>query len=185
MKKLILVLLLASLLVFSANVLAQAQNTWSIKAGMDMGSSIDIDGNKTDTKIGYTITGEVRNPYRRNLNLGLGVAYQLDRDDDENKDYNFGYTPIYALAEYRMQQSPIYFVGHLGYAGMRFDEDSSIYKNASGGVYYALGAGMDLAQRYEAEVLYTNNSGELEEKYSNNKVDADYSKLTISFGMKF
>mgnify|MGYP006432922541 CR=1 FL=1 len=174
MKKIMVILVVMAMFLFSFNVFAQAQSSWSVKAGIDFGSELEVDGNDHNSEMGYSLIGEYKMPYRQNWNLGAGLAYQLDREEETNNS-NFGFTPFYGLAEYRMQASPLYFLGHLGYASFRYDEAT----DTSGGLYYALGGGMDLGQRYEAEVLYTSNSGE-----SDNK-DVDYSKITVTFGMRF
>jgi len=174
MKKTMVVLLVMAMFLFSFNVFAQAQSSWSVKAGLDFGSTIEVDGTEHDSEIGYSLIGEFKMPYTRNWNIGGGVAYQLDRQEETNNS-DFGFTPFYGLAEYRMQDSPLYFLGHLGYASFRYDNAG----DTSGGLYYALGAGMDLGERYEAEVLYTDNSGE------SDGTDVDYSKISVTFGMKF
>jgi len=178
MKKTMVVLIVMALMLFSFNVFAQAQSSWSVKAGLDFGSTLEVGNNEYNTEMGYSLIGEYKMPYRQNWNLGAGLAYQLDRnDDDASEDFDFGFTPFYGLAEYRMQDSPLYFLGHLGYAGFRYDDGTD--PDTSGGMYYALGGGMDLAESYEAEVLFTSNSGE-----SDNN-DVDYSKITVTFGMRF
>ncbi len=174
MKKTMVVLIVMALMLFSFNVFAQAQSSWSVKAGLDFGSTIDIGGVEGDTEMGYSLIGEYEMPYRQNWNLGAGLAYQLDRQREDN-NADFGFTPFYGLAEYRMQDSPLYFLGHLGFASFRYDDAN----DTSGGLYYALGGGMDLGQSYEAEVLFTNNSGESDGD------DVDYSKITVTFGMRF
>ena len=190
MKKTMVVLLVMVMFLFSFNVFAQAQSSWSVKAGLDFGSELEVsDIGNFDTEMGYSLIGELKMPYRQNWNLGAGLAYQLDRsDDEEGEDFDFGFTPFYGLAEYRMQDSPLYFLGHLGYAGMRFEDNTSEEElDSSGGLYYALGAGMDVGERYEAEVLYTSNTGELEytDAETTETYDVDYSKITVTFGMRF
>lgn len=174
MKRLMVVLIVMALMLFSFNVFAQAQSSWSFKAGIDFGSTIDIGGAEHDSGMGYSLIGELKMPYRQSWNLGAGLAYQLDREEETNNS-NFGFTPFYGLAEYRMEDSPFYFLGHLGYAGFRYD----LADDTSGGLYYALGGGMDFGESYEAEVLFTGNSGESDGD------DVDYSKITVTFGMRF
>jgi len=204
MKKIMVVLVVMAMFLFSFNVFAQAQSSWSVKAGIDFASEMDFDfpaeiegpGEETyDTEMGYTLIGEYKMPYSNNINFGAGLAYQLDREVDfgEGDTGDFGFTPFYGLAEYRMEESPFYFVGHLGYASLSFDytsEDGEV-TDSSGGLYYALGGGMDLGESYEAELLYTQNSGTFEFSPSDSEgeesydIDVDYAKFTVTFGMRF
>ncbi len=188
MKRLMVVLVVMALMLFSFNVFAQAQSSWSVKAGIDFGSTLEVENeDDVDTEMGYSLIGEYKMPYRQSWNLGAGLAYQLNRsDDDADADFDFGFTPFYGLAEYRMEDSPLYFLGHLGYAGMRFEDNNYADTDSSGGLYYALGGGMDFGERYEAEVLYTSNAGEIE--YTNETIETyevNYSKITMTFGMRF
>lgn len=187
MKKTMVVLLVMVMFLFSFNVFAQAQSSWSVKAGLDFGSEMDVDEETYDTTMGYTIIGEYKMNYSNNINFGAGLAYQLDREleveDVSGENADFGFTPFYGLMEYRMQDSPLYFVGHLGYASLSFDHPDA--EDSSGGFYYALGAGMDISDSYVADVLYTSNSGEVDFVGNEEASDVDYSKFTVTFGMKF
>lgn len=184
MKKTLVVLIVMALMLFSFNVFAQAQSSWSVKAGIDFASEMDVEDDTYDTTMGYSIIGEYKMPYSDNFKVGAGLAYQLDREleveDGENAD--FGFTPFYGLMEYQMTDSPLYFLGHLGFATLSFDHPDA--EDSSGGFYYALGGGMDFGESYEAEVLYTKNSGEVDFGEESPR-DVDYSKFTVTFGMRF
>ncbi|PUU88678.1 MAG: hypothetical protein CI947_1870 [Halanaerobium sp.] len=182
MKKTMVVLLVMVMFLFSFNVFAQAQSNWSVKLGIDFASELDVEGEDPyDSDMGYSVTGEYIMPYRNGFDLGAGITLQLDRDF-EDYDGNFGFTPIYGLAEYTMDNGPLYFIGHLGFAS--FSVDHEMFEDSSGGLYYALGAGMYITDQYTADILYTNNSGEIE--YTDGETsDADYSKFTVSVGMRF
>jgi hypothetical protein len=187
MKKTMVALLVMAMFLFSFNVFAQAQSSWSVKAGLDFGSEMDIEDETYDTTMGYTIIGEYKMPYSNSFNVGAGLAYQLDREleveEETGENADFGFTPFYGLAEYRMQDSPLYFVGHLGFATLSVDHPD--VEESSGGFYYALGAGMDISDSYVADILYTNNSGEVEFAESEEASEVDYSKITVTFGMRF
>ncbi|RAK08655.1 outer membrane protein with beta-barrel domain [Halanaerobium saccharolyticum] len=182
MKRKGLVLLLAVFLVvgISSVSLAQVPGYWDIKGAIDLGGEIDIDGiGDDDVDSGFTLVGEYKVPQTTKWTLGAGVQYQLDREIDNSSNRDFNFVPIYALAHYNMQNSPYYFLGHLGYNS--FDMDST--GDTSGGMYYAVGAGMDLASNMSAEVMYSVNNGEAEINGSDR--DVDYSKLTVSLGYQF
>lgn len=183
MNRKILVLLLAAVLVLSLSSasLAQVPGYWDIKGAFDFGGDVDIDGKTTDGDVdtGFTLVGEYKVPYTSQWTFGGGVRYQIDREiDDSGDDINF--VPFYALAHYNMQNSPYYFLGHLGYN--TFDMDNT--SDTSGGMYYALGAGMDLGTNMSAEVMYSENNGEMDNGYGTDQ-DVEYSKITVSLGYQF
>ncbi len=179
MKKLIAVFIVMAVILFSFNVFAQAQSSWSVKLGIDFASSIDIAGAGYDTGMGYNLTGEYLMPYRNSFNIGAGMTYQLDRDFENylGNDGEFGFTPFYGLVEYILDNGPVYFIGHLGFSSLRVNHPA--VNDSSGGLYYALGAGMYITDQYTADLLLTKNSGEIDGE------DVDHSKLTVSVGMKF
>jgi len=186
MKKIALVLFLALFLVVgvSSASMAQVPGYWDIKGAIDFGGEADIDGyGDTDVESGFTLVGEYKVPYTSEWTFGGGVQYQLDRDlDDNGLNDSLNFVPFYALAHYNMQNSPYYFLGHLGYN--TFDMDST--GDTSGGMYYAVGAGMDLASNMSAEVMYSVNNGEADDFHvPGNNVDVEYSKLTVSLGYQF
>ncbi len=183
MKKTVLVLFLAAFLVvgISAASMAQVPGYWDIKGAIDFGGEIDIDGEPSnqDVDSGFTLVGEYKVPNTAKWTFGGGIRYQLARETDNSKK-DFSFVPFYGLAHYNMQNSPYYFLGHLGYN--TFDIDG--YSDESGGMYYALGAGMDLASNMSAEVMYSVNNGEAESSSGKN-LDVEYSKLTVSLGYQF
>ena len=182
MKKTVLVLFLAAFLVFSISAASMAQipGYWDIKGAIDFGGEIDIDGSDQDVDSGFTLVGEYKVPNTAQWTFGGGVRYQLDREIDNANSNDFNFVPFYGLAHYNMQNSPYYFLGHLGYN--TFDIDG--LSDESGGIYYAVGAGMDLASNMSAEIMYSVNNGEAENNLGNN-FDVEYSKLTISLGYQF
>jgi len=198
MRKIIL-LLVISLVVFSGVVAAQAEGEWLFKAGYDFSGDLDVDpsdgGEETyDVDSGFSITGEYMLPAEGNIIFGAGASYQFDRDvdfgnpDNGNSKEAIRYTPIYVLGAYQMQESPIYFVGHLGYNLFSTEFET---EDESGGMYYALGAAMDFENDYTAEILYTVNNSSIEvldqDGETEELIEADlkYTKITINFGIKF
>ncbi|SFM06479.1 outer membrane beta-barrel protein [Halanaerobium salsuginis] len=188
MKKLSLIFLIAAMFIFTVSTatLAQVPGYWDLKAGLDFGGKIDIDGayGSDDVDTGLTLIGEYKVPYRNGWTLGGGLRYQLDREIDASGDPEFSFMPIYALAEYDFMNNPYYMFGQLGYN--TFDMDNLpgySVDDTSGGLYYAVGAGMDLSNTMTAEVMYSVNNGEAD--LNGNSEDLDYSKLTVSLGVKF
>src|SRR6056297_1932279 len=187
MKKVIVAVLALSLLIFSGSVIAQdylSQGQWEIKAGIDSSGELE----NMDIDRGFSIAGEYKFPYTDRWTLGGGLAYQMDREVDESgQDGEIGFVPFYGLAQYDMANNPYYLVGHLGFNSFRtnstFEDDNDV-DDTSGGLYYALGAGMEFGERYTAEMLYSVNNGEIEYNDGDDE-DVEYDKFTISVGMKF
>lgn len=181
MKKTVLVLFLSAFLVIgiSAASMAQIPGYWDIKGAIDFGGEVEVDGQPdSDVDSGFTLVGEYKVPNTAQWTFGGGIRYQLDREIENEGATDFNFVPIYALAHYNMQDSPYYFLGHLGYN--TFDADDT---STSGGMYYAVGAGMDLASNMSAEIMYSVNNGEAE--IENRDRDIKYSKLTVSLGYQF
>jgi hypothetical protein len=182
MKKLTVLLLLLALVVFSSSALAQNQGYFEAKLGLDFMGEIDRESlGEDDVKSGVTVAGEYKIPMDNVWTYGAGLAYQLDREIDDGSGDEFNFTSIYALAQYDLADSSTYLVGHLGYN--TFDgSNSSVDYN--GGLYYGFGAGFLFGEtnNYTAEFLYSVNNGEVE---TPDTLDVDYSKVTMSVGMRF
>ena len=182
MKRTLIVLMVMALMLFSFSALAEAYTAqtagnFEVKLGIDFGGDFDTDSESYDVDMGYSLIGEYKYAYNQNINLGAGLNYQFDRDfDDEDGDFSF--TTVYALGEYKVTDSPVYLIGHLGYGSLSVDSDV-LTGDESGGLYYAAGAGMTLDNDYVAEILYSRNNGELDDE------DVEYDKFTISVGMRF
>jgi len=190
MKKIIL-LMIFSLVVFSGVAGAQADGEMLFKLGYDLGGEVELtpeEGVKEteDVESGYAVTGEYKFASESEWKLGAGLTYQLERDVEPSGSDNvpIRYTPIYGLAEYQLQESPVYLVGHLGYN--LFDADEPDIDNKSGGMYYAFGGGMKFEDKYQLDILYTVHNSSAEFEYEEIvKIDFEYTKLTVNFGMKF
>ncbi len=183
MKKLTVLLLVMALLVFSGSALAQNQGYFEAKFGIDVMGEFDPDGSsEEDVETGYTLTGEYKIPMDAMWTYGAGISYQLDREFDDSSSDEFNFTSVYAIGQYNLEDSPTYLLGHLGYNTFDGSESSLDY---SGGLYYGLGAGFNFGQsnQYVAEFIYSVNSGEVEN--GGDTTDVDYSKISMSVGMKF
>lgn len=187
MKKLSIFILVLSLMLFSASALADShvnmmeQGTWTLGIDYDMGGSLTTtnpNDDGSDVSGGFTLNGEYIIPYKNNMSYGGGIAYQLSRSlkDNEAKEINF--MPLYGIFKYDMENEA-YVIGHLGY---NVFSGNDAYKDAaelSGGLYYAVGAGIDMQEKYNGELIYSVNKG------NRGNYEVSYSKLTLSFGYEF
>lgn len=188
MKKLVIFMVVISLVVFNGAVLAQTSGNFETKLRLDIGGNLDLSYNNVsvddDVETGFTLIGEYKVPTNSQWTLGAGMAYQLDRSVDNSGAEDFNFIPLYGLAQYNLAENPVYLLGHLGYN--LFDADWGDDIDYNGGLYYGFGAGVNFGENnnYVAEALYSVNNGEIEDD-SGDTADVEYSKFTISLGMKF
>lgn len=198
MKKIILGLLIVSLLIFSGSAMAQNKGYFQGQIGLDIFGELDVEySGDQDVDPGVSFIGEYKVPMDNSQwTFGGGITYQIERSEDADIGASdFNYTSFYGLAQYDVSNNPLYFVGKLGYNTFSVDIPVEIINNyygtnisydESGGMFYGIGAGYTFGEEenYVFEFLYSVNSGEIEVN-GEGTLDADYSKLTASVGMKF
>ena len=112
------------------------------------------------------------------LELGGGVAYQAHKDVKEYKAEMYDSVPVYATAKYTFDTAaPVkpYVKGDLGY---------SINNNdAKDGVYYGVGAGLNINNNFNVDVMYKENKGKYEIGTKDYK--ADYGRVSLGVGYNF
>lgn len=189
MKRLVVLMLVLAMLIFSGSVLAQNSGNFEAKIGADILGNIEASDSgislDEDTDMGITLIGEYKVPMNSQWVFGAGIAYQLDRAADASGAEDFNYTSFYGIAQYKLVDNPMYLIGKLGYNTLYFDNTPSNI-DVNGGLYYGFGAGTYFGQNnnYVAEALYSVNNGKFEAD-DGSSADIDYSKFTISLGMKF
>ena len=189
MKKIVLVLLIFALLIFSSSAMAQNQGYFQAQIGLDVFGDLEVSdavfAYSDDTNTGVSLTGEYKVPMDNSQwTLGGGINYQLDRSVDATGADDFNFISFYGLAQYDVSDNPHYIVGKLGYNTLSVDNLPSDV-DESGGLYYGVGAGYNFGEdeNYAFEILYSVNNGEIEDNVDS--VDVEYSKFTASVGMKF
>ena len=114
----------------------------------------------------------------QNTELGGGVAYQAHKDVKEYKAEMYDSVPVYATAKYTFDTAaPVkpYVKGDLGY---------SINNNdAKDGVYYGVGAGLNINDNFNVDVMYKENKGKYEIGTKDYK--ADYRRVSLGVGYNF
>ena len=112
------------------------------------------------------------------LELGGGVAYQAHKDLKEYKADMYDSVPVYATAKYTFDTSaPVkpYVKGDLGYS---INTDK-----AKDGVYYGVGAGLNISDNFNVDVMYKENKGKYEVGTTDYK--ADYRRVALGVGYNF
>lgn len=186
MKKLSIFILVLSLMLISASALADShmsmakKGTWNLGINYDMGGTLtetDQTSMEYDVDGGFTLNGEYMMPYKDNMSVGGGLAYQLSRSYTNNAAKEFNFTPLYGLLKYDMEQRT-YVMGHLGYNMFAGNDNYKNNAELSGGLYYAAGFGMSM-DKYNGEIVYSVNNG------TRGNYEVNYSKLSLSFGYEF
>lgn len=173
-------------------VLASAVNAGQIvpKISMDKqtsatskgsGSTWNYDSDK-DTAISLGL--EYLYNFKTNLNIGAGLEYQFDRKINKvdgttlNKESNFSFMPFYLTSEYLIKtanENLIPFIkANLGYATYNVNGVWFTGCDAKGGLYWAIGGGINMNKNIKLELMYAKYNGS--ENYTSTSYDNEYSK---------
>lgn len=205
MKNLFLLLVVLSTLSF-----AESDFYINPKIGIDVVSeykkTYDGSGNpllSTKTKgIGKEIGVEGYKILNQNIDLGLGVAYQVHaqrkhfnyESNVDTSGVQYSSIPVYVTGKYNFflnSEARPYLKANLGYS-FNFDSSDLETKNTvnddiektsidvKGGLYWGIGAGIEYKD-YTIELIYAINKC----KVSGSKKRADYDRLSLSVGYKF
>lgn len=190
MKRLhVLVVCLGLVLMFGLN---NAFAGGAVKLGIDFEGDHDVsyDGSTAsfDAKSGVSFSGELLAPMNPYVDFGGGITFQFPRELDGWED-EFNFIPIYGLIRVKSPSGDIapYFTGQIGY---NFLLANSAYKtwygvegDVDGGLYYGLGGGIIIHDRFVVELLYTVNNGEI--TFPDATFDVEYTKFTLNLGFNF
>lgn len=154
-----------------------------VKVGPDVAGELDAHISPYsityDVKTGITIGGEYILDSDKDLTFGAGFEYQLTRETEFKDKFNF--IPVYALARY--QFDAFYMTVKAGYNLLQF-ENLPEEAETTGGLFYGIGGGMTF-DKFQVELLYSVNNGEIGTKTGINIMDIKYSKISLSVGYKF
>lgn len=203
MKKIILILVIALILVLTFSSISMASH--KIMIGYDLEGKYkttdedwwDDDENSNtksfDTEAGFSIGYECTYQVRI-IEYGFGFETQLERSLSDNKDAEFKFSPLYGVIYVYLphgeEETAPFFVARLGY---NMHTGNNSFKNIEGegeqldnGMYGAVGFGFNF-NRSMGAILYSVNSGT---RTSNDQPDFEeryvtYSKFSIVYGFKF
>jgi len=179
------VLVLAMVFVFAICSFASAQNfledgKFAVKMGMDFNGKMTAEGEdyEEDVASALTLSGEYLVPYQNDIEMGVGLSYQMERETAD-ETFKFNFTPVYGLVKMTtaMGKYSPYFVGQVGYNlfNAEFEEEIEV----ENGLYYGFGAGMEVSEDLNAEVLYSVNNGKIDD------VEVKYSSVRLGVCLAF
>ena len=156
-----------------------ANSKIELKGAYDLGGKYHFEKSSVKGKANAMEAGaEYRYEVTPGLELGGGVAYQAHKDVKEYKAEMYDSVPVYATAKYTFDTAaPVkpYVKGDLGY---------SINNNdAKDGVYYGVGAGLNINDNFNVDVMYKENKGKYEIGTKDYKTD--YRRVSLGVGYNF
>ena len=156
-----------------------ANNKIELKGAYDLGGEYRFEKSSVKGKANAMEVGaEYRYEVTPGMELGAGVAYQAHKDIKNYKAEAYDSVPVYATAKYTFDTAaPVkpYVKGDLGY---------SINNNdAKDGVYYGVGAGLNINDNFNVDVMYKENKGKYEIGTKDYK--ADYGRVALGVGYNF
>jgi hypothetical protein len=139
----------------------------------------------SDVDNGYSIGVEGLSKILPILQLGVGVEYQFGRQQTDFVG-NFQYMPIYAVLRVPINLGPItpYAIGRIGYGLFSGDSDYTSGYPTTGGLYYAVGGGIDLRfgrASIFAEGAYSVDNGSI--STLNETANILYTRIDLSVGL--
>lgn len=156
--------------------------------------TVDINASE-QVNPGLTLAGEAVWYLGRHVGAGLGIAWQLPRENNDRGGM-FNYVPLYALLKVRSSSTGMlrpYLIGQLGtnlfYADAAFSGDGTTKRK---GMYYGAGCGV-AAGSFQCELLYAGHRANIHradsvraELYSLvRNEDIDYRTVSLSVGYLF
>jgi hypothetical protein len=134
---------------------------------------------------GYSIAVEGLNKVLPFLQVGVGIEYEVGRQQADFPG-NFQYVPIYGVARVPFDIGPIipYAVGRIGYGLFSGDSTYTGGYATTGGLYYAVGGGIDLRfgkASIFAEGTYSADNGSL--SISGDTANIFYTRIDLSAGL--
>lgn len=160
----------------------------AIMAGADVMGSWEVSGDMEgdgDTDTGFFVGGEFSTSITPLISLGGGLRYQLQRSDTDATDAKWNFIPLYLLGHVNVPAGLVTIFGalHVGYNLLQGNDDFKGDADLGGGLYYAIGGGVELPMGLQFELLYGVNNGTLEQDgYS---ADFTASQISVSVGFKF
>ena len=196
MKKGLLTLLLAVVLIAPVFATDKGAMEIDVKAGYIASNNLDFDGTSASTDSKFVLGADFYYYVHPNVALGAGInnifdSGETDYDNEGTYKDKFGFTNIYFTVKPKLDlQSDIftsvYGIVQLGYGLFRldYDADGGPDPDTKNGLYWGIGAGAEIMKNFIFELIYSCNNGKVEFQGSNSN-DIKYSIFSINVGYKF
>jgi len=205
MKKIILTLAIALVIIFLGNAPSLAEsNELIVKIGTDINGSASLKSMEIsadfNTETGLAIEADYYFfPISERAKIGCGIEYQLIRKLVNAEDM-IQYIPIYGMGRMSLSDSDsfnFYVIGRIGYNLFNYDfppEIKEYYKaigmlfSSKGGIHYGAGCGVHVHDSLVIELIYSMYNGTINTTYEDYGLtiglDCNYSKIGLTIGYK-
>jgi len=147
-----------------------------------------------DVQVGFSFSGEFLYALHDFFEFGIGIEYQIVRRQVRFAG-NFNFAPIYAVVRipFDLGLFTPFLIGRVGYNFFFGDiEYTGTYGVLSGGLYYAVGGGIDFINftlfdkpcSIFIEATYSSNSGSLDDNFFNFSANLIYTKIDVFLGFR-
>ncbi|PKL18520.1 MAG: hypothetical protein CVV49_05400 [Spirochaetae bacterium HGW-Spirochaetae-5] len=173
-----------------------ARNGFSIKAGVDMPGTMDLNYNGSevskDMKTGFSGTVEYAKGFNEMFSFGGGVSGQMPRGvDAAGFDGKLGFIDGYGLVNFvipvKTEGFNFYTSLQLGvsmpFSDDEFKDNLGSDTSLSGDIYWGAAAGVIINRNYIIEAYYKAHHGEVEQ--GNNADEFEYRHFGVSVGYQF
>ncbi|MDD5021142.1 MAG: outer membrane beta-barrel protein [Endomicrobiaceae bacterium] len=150
-----------------------------VKVGYGLNAQIKTDGySSLDVSSPFMIGAEGYMYVTQGLGLGLGINNIFDADI-KDEGAKIGVTNIYFSVKPKLGFADVYLLGQVGYGLVRIPELSDMGADIKNGMYWGVGAGVELMS-FVVELLYSNNNFTIETSPT-----YTYSMIAVNVGYKF
>ena len=188
MKKSLLALLLAVALVTPVFATDNKVGEIDVKAGFNFISNVTVDTADYDESVDpvFAAGADLFFYLSPQLAIGAGVDYIFDHELPNTDGLKEGWINIYAQAKYMFETgnnifNNVYPLFQIGGSILRLDTDSETEVD-SNGLYWAIGAGTTIKEKFLLEILYSKCNAKVKEDFF--RGDLKYSTLQLKVGYK-
>jgi len=172
------------LIILFAAMTALCFGIFQFGLGVDVAGNQQIETVDHDVPFGTTPSIEYLKQYE-NFMYGVGAAYQVQRDVD-NHDGKMGFIPLYGVLRY--QFSTLFhvapeIVAQGGYNFFTADVDYLNNDTTGGGLYWGVGAGVSINQKYLFQIMFQNDLGKIKIEQAAD-LDITDTQIDISLGVR-